>query len=274
MFVSQTELDYRKAVSTHIGRDIFGRKALYYHLVDDVSSNPDKPPLQVCGTPCVVAGLAGEVGQVPFLIDLAFPTAVPEIFILIEKLEVASVQALGPGLDPHDVAVVEYKNADRIIDTVNEMQDLREKPKARHLSLVVDNVNTVENLAETLSSTMPAKLDTIWSLLQDCVSQSIMPSAKTTHYRHRVPRIIKAADDGDFLDQILSASSSGFYQRDALRKGEVYVALILSNYPIVIGLRSGFAVFRDTDGKTKALEDNKVVVAREELEAALRSLSL
>jgi hypothetical protein len=273
MFISQYEIDYRKATTTHIGKELFGRQAMYYHLVDDHSENPEKPPLQVCQSAGVVAGIQGEPGQVPFLVDLAVPTTVDGIFVLLEKLEVSAIATEGPDEVADEIGLVEYHNAERIINAVNHMQDQRQKPKRNHLSLVVDNVNTVEALVESLHPKMELNYAVLIEALEQHVSISLMPSAKTTHFRHHVPAAIKAEDDGHFLRILRDQGRSGFFYRDALRKGEVYAVIAIDELVFMVGLRSHFTVWvkKDTE-RFYDMHEQMFTVDREAFMQIVRSL--
>jgi hypothetical protein len=273
MFISQYEIDYRKATTTHIGKELFGRQAMYYHLVDDHSENQDKPPLQVCQTPAVLAGIQGEPGQVPFYVDLAVPTPVDGIFVLLEKLEVNAIATEGPDEVPGEIGLVEYRNAERIIRAVNETQEQPSKPKRSHLSLVVDNVNTVEHLVDSLHPKMELNYAVLIEALEQHVSTSLMPSAKTTHFRHHVPVAIKAEDDGHFLRILRGQGRSGFFYRDALRKGEVYAVIAIDELVFMVGLRSHFTVWvkKDTE-RFYDMHEQTFTVDREAFMQIVRSL--
>jgi hypothetical protein len=276
MFISQYEIDHRKAHAQGEVKVLYGKAAIYYHLVDDVSSNPDKPPLQVCGTPALIAGVKGEMGMVPYYLDLAFHTQVEGVYMLVENLPVESLGVEGPDQAKIGIAVVEYANAARIISAVNQDADSSVstvKPKRNHLTLVVDNENTVEKLIEDVNPTLELTYEGLIRLMEEYISKSLMPSAKKTHYNHRVPRAIKAEDDGHFLRILREQEKSGFYYRDALRRGETYAALVVDQYVFIVGLRSHFTVYSERGGdRFHDMHEKSFKVSRTALTELLKRL--
>lgn len=273
MFISQYEIDHRKEVAEGPTKVLYGRLALYYHLVDDVSDNPNKPPLQVCGTPALIAGVRGEAGAVPYYLDLAFLTQVEGIFILIENLAVESLSVEGSDEVKREISVVEFANKERIVNAVNAAQDQREsKPKRSHLSLVVDNENTVEKLIEEVSPSIELTQERLIELLQNYISTSLMPSSNVTHYRHHVPEAVKAEDDGDFLRQLAEKQHPGMFYRDALRKGEYYMVIPISGLTFVVGLKSHFTIVANNQGKYIDMGDKTFIVDRTRLMETIQSL--
>ena len=120
MFIDQQEIDFRKE---HFSDDIqvlIGRQCFYYHLVTTKSWDVSRKN-GICGTPCIVADVRRGPNPKSFFVDLAFQTQVPDIFLLLENLEVDGLQVQGP--DGDELNFVDFANAKEIIEVVNDAHD-------------------------------------------------------------------------------------------------------------------------------------------------------
>ena len=225
------------------------------------------------GVPCHIIRHRGEDTEKGFAVDLAIQTGAEGIFQTLHNVSVICPAGLKFDMPGIECVLVEYVNWEKIVKLVEDgpeqpKQTVRPRPQ---LSLVVNNVDTVESLIEPPS--IEVDQDKLVELLRQHVSTTYMPSAKTTHYRHHVAQAVKAVDDGDFLRILLDQEQSGFFYRDALRRGETYVALVMRQEVFVIGLKSLFAVFANkTLGRVTDMGAKTFILDREQLMKTLQNL--
>jgi hypothetical protein len=120
MFIDQQEIDFRKEHYSNDIQVLIGKECFYYHLVSTKSWDAERKH-GICGTPCVIADIRGASGDPSFFVDLAFPTEVPGIFLLLENLEVDGLRVQGPDAD--GIHLVDFKNTAEIISVVNDAHD-------------------------------------------------------------------------------------------------------------------------------------------------------
>jgi hypothetical protein len=120
MFIDQQEIDFRAEHHSNDIQVLIGKECFYYHLVATKSWDAARKS-GICGTPAIIADVRGESGQVPFYVDLAFPTEVPDIFLLLENLPVDGLKVQGPDMD--GIHLVDFPNAKEIIEVVNDAHD-------------------------------------------------------------------------------------------------------------------------------------------------------
>lgn len=228
--VKQVEEDLRKTGWDHEVH-VPLTEACYHYMSTNEEGNP-----QVVGMPCWLYSVRASEGTHVFA-TFAVWTAVQDICTLIPEIEVIGFYGENEkGEQDHSRML--FCKEDEYAAIRQILQIVPVNKKTCHLSLVVDNVNTVEAAAASYQLTHERLID----LLKQYVSTNYMPTAQVTHYRHRVPTAIKAQDDGDFLRQMLMQEHTGFFYRDALRRGETYLVLKINDYTFVIGLKSHFSV--------------------------------
>jgi hypothetical protein len=129
--------------------------------------------------------------------------------------------------------------------------------KGAHLSLVVDNENTVGALLNTKLGVVKSieeemSADDIIDLLKDNIIKQWMPLSRLNrHWQTCSVEYLKAADDGDFMRLMLESEKTALFKRDALRSEEVWAVLPMENYNIVVGLKS-LQVFMGARGGKRA----------------------
>lgn len=274
MFINQDEISYRKSIADEKIRSMIGEAIFYYHTVNKGSAAPDTTGFHdICASEVIVVGLRMDKDESPYEADLAVPVQVPGVFVLLEKVLVDTARISID--DESRVAFVEHAHHDMIIEVVNAWRDsLQAKPQKRnHLSLVVDNENTVEKvLGVEVDSKAEIDQYGLIVLLQDHISDDLMATARQKHFRHRAPIAIKADSDHDFLDKLLAQKLSGLFYRDALRQGEVYALIVIDEFRFVVGLRSLRTFYRQQTGVFCEMGDLKFKVDIDQLTAAVRAL--
>lgn len=185
--------------------------------------------------------------------DLACGSGCEDIFFTMDRAQVEVNHNLAVEYPEIQYVLLEAENAQWILGEIAKF-DTPKEPKRPALSLVVDNVNTVETLraAPELRSvdTGPADMDAddIVGILRATIGKRWMPSSHLETYgAQKAPTFIKAADDGDFVHQLLCMQSSGLFKRDALRSDEVFAVLTMDSYNIIVGLK-GLQVFMGRRG--------------------------
>jgi hypothetical protein len=128
MFIDQQEINYRRDHPQQDLDAIVGMECCYYHLVSEKSKDPERKN-GICGTPAIVVGVRGKSGEPSFFVDLAFATDVPDIFLVLENLEVSALE-IEPLVDSEREAAqelhfVDYKNREEIISVSNEAKNPR-----------------------------------------------------------------------------------------------------------------------------------------------------
>lgn len=200
----------------------------------------------IAGVPCVVMKW-NEVGHA----DLAVQTSCEDVFFIMEKADVIINYNLAMDLQS-ELPMVQYAllpsaDAQWIVDEIARLDKPEEPKKRPGLSLVVNNVDTVETLgAKPVLKTVQhieqtdseVSAEDILGVLRASIGQRFMPtSTLKTYGKQKHPVHIKAADDGDFTRQLLASNKSGLFKRDALRSEEVYAVLNMHDYNIIVGLK-------------------------------------
>lgn len=281
MFISREEIERRKAEANERVQPIIGEEFLYYHVV----GKPDHPTVDygICGSYVVIVGFRyADDENSPYHVDLAVPTQTEDVFVLLENVKVESAHAMLEG--EQKVVFVEYEHREWVQKAVNawvaSLNPTKKKPN--HLSLVVDNENTVESLltsqavfeesSKQLRSIQPGVLRPelgivkvldeehemsaadILELLRMSVGRAWMPTSKLETYgQQQAPVYLKALDDGDFMRLMLGANESGLFKRDALRSKETWAVLPMEGYNILVGLE-GLQVLFGIHGGRRARE--------------------
>lgn len=250
MFISREEIEHLKEQAEERVRPIIGEEFIYYHAV----GKPGHPTVDygICGSEVVIAGFRyAEDEESPYDVDLAIPTRTDGLFVLMSNVKVESAYAQLEG--EQKVVFVEYEHREFIQTAVSawvkSLMPVQKKPS--HLSLVVDNVNTVESLLAPVEDAPYGAADII-KALQQHVGQRFMPTSKLkTFGGQRAPEYLKSADDGDFMSTLLAAERSQLYKRDALRSEEVWAVLAMENFNIIVGLK-GLQIFFGPRGSNRA----------------------
>jgi hypothetical protein len=246
----------------------------YHYMTTNEQGNP-----MVMGIPCWLYAMRESEGE-KMLATFAVWTDVADVSVVIPEIEVVGFYA--------ENAVGERDHSRMLFCKQEEFAAIRQilqivpvNKKTNHLSLVVDNVNTVEALAASLTTDETVNLSDTLTLdyaklieqLELHVSTNVMPSAKTTHYRHHGAIAVKAEDDGHFLRILRDRAKSGFYYRDALRRGETYAVIALREYVFIVGLRSHFAIWSPIAGdRFYDMHEQTFTVLREPFVKILQSL--
>jgi hypothetical protein len=256
MFISREEIINLKETAEERIKPIIGEIFIYYHVV----GKPQNPATHygICGSEVVVAGFRyGADESSPYEVDLAVPTRTEDLFVLMSGVKVESAYAQLEG--EQKVVFVEYEHREwvqkAVAAWVESLQPAKKKPN--HLSLVVDNVNTVESLLirqpqlEAVATTSASEMDAsdILDILRTTIGKRFMPtSLLTTVGKQKSPMTLKAADDGDFVRQLLLMESSGLFKRDALRSNEIFAVLNMDSYKIIVTLTNEQVFMGARDG--------------------------
>lgn len=240
-------------------------ESCYHYMATNEQGNPT-----VMGIPCWLYSIRASEG-VRMFASFAVWTSVEDVCTIQPEIEVISFYSENEKGEKDPTRMLFCKE--------NEFAAIRQilqivpvNKKTNHLSLVVDNVNTVEALAESLAPSIEITQDKLIELLRDNVSTSLMPSSRVTHYNHHVPRALAAKDDGDFFRQLIAMNFTGMYYRDALRRGEVYVVLVVSGDTFVVGLKSLFSIMSQNRRNYMDMGERSFIVDRRQLMQEIISL--
>lgn len=238
-------------------------EACYHYMSANEQGNP-----MVVGVPCWLYSIREGEGELMFATFAAW-TAVEDICTILPEVEVVGFYSENEKGEQKFDRMLFCKEGE--FAAVRKLLQIA-PVKRNHLSLVVDNENTVEALAESLAPSIEITQDKLISMMRDHISTSLMPSSKVTHYNHHVPRALAAKDDGDFFRQLISQPRTGFFYRDALRKGEIYAVIVVSGDTFVIGLKSLFSIVSQNQRQYIDMGDRSFIVDRRGLLAQLISL--
>jgi hypothetical protein len=260
MFISREEITQRKEEAKERVKPIIGETYIYYHVV----GKPDNPKVDygICGSEVVIAGFRySEEENLPYEVDIAIPTQTEDLFVLMSNVKVESAYAVLEG--KQHAVFVEHEHSELIAKIIGEQAKGRQvsgMPAIRrgaHLSLVVDNENTVGALLNTKLGAVKSieeemSADDIIDLLKDNIIKQWMPLSRLNrHWQTCSVEYLKAADDGDFMRLMLESEKTALFKRDALRSEEVWAVLPMENYNIVVGLKS-LQVFMGARGGKRA----------------------
>jgi hypothetical protein len=124
LFIDKQEIDFRVENHSNDVQVLIGKECFYYHLVTTKSWDAERLGKHgYCGTPAIIADVRGESKQVPFYVDLAFPTEVPDIYLLVENLPVDGLQVQAKEVQPGEIHLVDFTHMKEIIAAVNDAHD-------------------------------------------------------------------------------------------------------------------------------------------------------
>jgi hypothetical protein len=239
-------------------------ESCFYYMSTNEQGNP-----MVMGIPCWLYSIRPSEG-VRMFASFAVWTAVEDICMIQPEIEVIGIDAENEKGEKNTSRMLFCKEDEYA--AIRQILQIAPIKKGGHLSLVVDNENTVEALAESMAPSIELTQDKLIQLLRQNLSISLMPSAKATHYNHRVPRALAAKDDGDFFRQLIAMKRSGMHYRDALKRGEIYVVLVVSGDTFVVGLKSLFSIMSQNQHDYMDMGERSFIVDRRQLMQEIISL--